>query len=181
MPSYTPTLIPHLHLIHTANKPRMSLGVIALHTPGHTPDELALYDQAEGMLYVGDTLYEHERIIFPNEGSITIWFSSMDFLISFVRNENDRLRREATFRMMCTVEKPGVLINAGHETVLRPALEVLQGAKDFIKDVVEGREPIKRRKFVRGEEHVEYDQESGQFALRCPKRLVIDAQNVCFV
>lgn len=33
------------------------LGLVVLQTPGHTPDSLALYDERERWLYVGDTLY----------------------------------------------------------------------------------------------------------------------------
>ncbi|TFK72915.1 Metallo-hydrolase/oxidoreductase [Pluteus cervinus] len=168
LPQYTPTLVPHGFEIHTSEG--TPTGVKVLHTPGHTPDELALYDETEKMLYVGDTLYEKERIIFPNEGSISIWFSSMDFMIDFVEKENRRI-----------MGVPGgqsgeVLINAGHATSLRPALEVLNGAKAFLAEVVEGKELVKRKYVVRGEMNVEYDQESGQFSLRCPEKLVVEAQ-----
>ncbi|KAF7327622.1 Metallo-hydrolase/oxidoreductase [Mycena kentingensis (nom. inval.)] len=64
-PKYTPILVPHRHEI--------APDVFILHTPGHTPDELAVYDATEKMLYVGDTLYEEDTIIFPNEGSIVDW------------------------------------------------------------------------------------------------------------
>ncbi|KAF8656818.1 hypothetical protein AX16_002367 [Volvariella volvacea WC 439] len=74
LPGYTPTLVPHLYELHSPTDPKQSLGLTILHTPGHTPDELALYDAEERMLYVGDILYEHERIIFPNEGSVIDWF-----------------------------------------------------------------------------------------------------------
>ncbi len=75
-PEYRPILVPHQHDI-TSRDSKMSLGVTILHTPGHTPDEIALFDEAEMMLYVGDSLYEYEHIIFPNQGSIVTWFSSM--------------------------------------------------------------------------------------------------------
>ena len=60
------------------------LGVVVLHTPGHTPDELALWDESETMLYVGDTLYEWAHIIFPSEGSIVQWLQTVDGLIALV-------------------------------------------------------------------------------------------------
>lgn len=139
-----------------------------LHTPGHTPDELALYDTAEKMLYVGDSLYEHEDIIFPKEGSIIEWFTSMDYLIEFVNDENQNNRNVMR----------DVLINSGHRTVIQPALEVLKGARGFMENVVQGMEVVKERLTVRGEATVVYRQKDGRFSLRCPKRLVEDARQM---
>lgn len=137
-----------------------------LHTPGHTPDELALYDPAEKMLYVGDSLYEYEDIIFPKEGSIVEWFTSLDYLIDFVNDENQNNCNVAT----------EVLINSGHRTVIQPALEVLGEARAFMVQVVQETEPVKERLIVRGEDTVVYRQKGGRFSLRCPERLVEDVR-----
>ncbi|KAJ7104208.1 Metallo-hydrolase/oxidoreductase [Mycena belliarum] len=158
-PSYSPVLVPHHHAIYSDE--HISLGVSILHTPGHTPDELALFDYAEKMLYVGDSLYEKEPIIFPKEGSIVEWLTSIEYLILFVAKEN---------------ETGHVRINSGHATVYRPALEVLVAAKEFMQDVIAGREPVRERITVRGEENVVYLQDGGRFALRSPERLVLAAQ-----
>jgi glyoxylase-like metal-dependent hydrolase (beta-lactamase superfamily II) len=139
-----------------------------LHTPGHTPDELALYDTAEKMLYVGDSLYEYEDIIFPNEGSIVQWFTSIDYLINFVNDENQNNRSVTG----------NVLINSGHCTVTQPALETLERARAFMEQVVDGTEEVKERLVVRGEENVVYRQKAGNFSLRCPERLVEDARQM---
>ncbi|KAJ7650323.1 Metallo-hydrolase/oxidoreductase [Roridomyces roridus] len=160
-PTYTPTLVPHEHPIHS--KSQIALGVTILHTPGHTPDELALYDSAEKMLYVGDSLYEREPIIFPSEGSIVEWMSSMDYLLAFVKEKG----RGGLVR-----------INSGHATVHQPAQEVLEKTMDFMRDIVGGKEPLRRRLVVRGEDNVVYEQEGGRFALRCPERLVLDARKL---
>lgn len=149
-PSYIGTPVPHLHSV---------VGVTVIHTPGHTPDELALYDASEKMLYVGDSLYEDAPIIFPKEGSIIDWISSMEALISFVKLEQKK-------------DNTRILINAGHCTALRPALEVLQAAMDFMQDVINGAEPIRKRMTVRGEWTLSYAQQTGRFSLRCPQRLV---------
>lgn len=143
--------------------------MIILHTPGHTPDELALYDEVEMMLYVGDSLYEYEPIIFPKDGSIITWFASIAYLISFVNKENGgRDHKGSGYKE--------VLINSGHRTVLRPALGVLSDAKAFMNNVVDGMELVKERTTVRGEVTVAYEQEGGHFSLRCPERLVLDAR-----
>ncbi|KAG9314897.1 Metallo-hydrolase/oxidoreductase [Chiua virens] len=131
IPSYRPDLVPHLHSISaTRGNVRVPLGVTVLHTPGHTPDELALWDAKESMLYVGDTLYEDDPIIFPEEGSIPIWFSTIDKLLSFVRRQPNAGQ---------------VQINCGHATAMKPAIDVLEAAKSFMDDVVSEKEPLKGR------------------------------------
>ncbi|KFX89571.1 hypothetical protein V490_06938 [Pseudogymnoascus sp. VKM F-3557] len=43
----------------------LDLGLIIYQTPGHTPDEVAIWDEKERYLYVGDSMYKHEPVIFP--------------------------------------------------------------------------------------------------------------------
>ena len=172
-PQYSPTLVPHQYAVTSSNVDRIPLGVTILHTPGHTPDEVAVYDEAEMMLYVGDSLYEYEPIIFPSEGSIVTWFSSVDYLISFVEEKNAKLPT-STRNSSAPME---VLINSGHRTTLQPALEVLVSAKAFMEDVVAGREMEKTRGWGRGEEIVTYEQVGDRFSLRCPERLLQEARN----
>ena len=136
------------------------------HTPGHTPDEIALYDHAEMMLYVGDSLYEYEAIIFPSEGSIVTWFESMDFLSRLVETMDSKASDGRKVQM-----------NSGHRTVLRPALEILQAAKAFMEDVVNGKEEVKERWQNRGEETVGYKQSGGRFSLRCPEKLILEMRS----
>ncbi|KAJ7170621.1 hypothetical protein C8R43DRAFT_875692 [Mycena crocata] len=163
-PKYTPILVPHQFAINSQTL--VPLGVFILHTPGHTPDEIAVYDAAEKMLYVVDSLYEEEAIIFPKEGSVVDWMSSIGYLISFVVAEN---------------VAGEVRINCGHRTVCRPALEVLNATKKFMLDVIGGREPVRKRMTVRGEENVVYVQKGGRFVLRCPERLVEEARKMSWV
>lgn len=148
-----------------------------LHTPGHTPDEIALYDDHEMMLYVGDSLYEDEPIIFPLEGSIVNWFASIDFLISFVKERNTA-RSHSTTSIADGQHPNEVLINAGHCTAMRPAMEVLSSARAFMYDVVTGKEKVKGRGLNRGHPTVTYAQEGGRFSLRCPERLILEARDV---
>ncbi|KAF8515693.1 Metallo-hydrolase/oxidoreductase [Hysterangium stoloniferum] len=170
-PSYTATLVPHLHPITSPGERQIPLHVSVLHTPGHTPDELALYDEQEMMLYVGDSLYEYEPIIFPAAGSIVTWFDSMDYLVDFVRQKNDKsAEKEALLSGQ-------VLINSGHRTAVRPAIDVLLAAKAFVQDVIDGKEPVKSRTVVRGEVSVAYEQVGSRFSLRCPERLVLEARD----
>ncbi|RPD61081.1 Metallo-hydrolase/oxidoreductase [Lentinus tigrinus ALCF2SS1-7] len=163
-PSYTPSLRAHGDDILSKDGVRM--GVKLLHTPGHTPDELALWDEEEAMLYVGDTLYEWAHIIFPNEGSIMQWLDTVEALTRLVRSS--KRPEEAK-------------INCGHKTANGPALEVLQTTKAFMMDVLGGREKVKSRLTKRGEEHVEYVQEGGRYSLVCPERLVEEARKALHI
>jgi glyoxylase-like metal-dependent hydrolase (beta-lactamase superfamily II) len=165
-PQYTPILVPHQHPIISCGPGAISLGVTIFHTPGHTPDEIALYDHAEMMLYVGDSLYEYEPIIFPSEGSIVTWLKSMDFLSWLVETMNSAASDGCKVQM-----------NSGHHTVLQPALEILLAAKAFMKDVVNGKEKVKERRRIRGEEIVMYEQSGGRFSLRCPERLILEMRS----
>ncbi|KAF8127006.1 beta-lactamase-like protein [Boletus edulis] len=160
-PSYKLELVPHLHSITSTSG--VPLGVRVLHTPGHTPDELALWDAKESMLYVGDTLYEDEPIIFPEEGSLPTWFSTINDLLSFVRNQPNASQ---------------VKINCGHATAMKPAIDVLEATKRFMNDVVSGKEPLRGRCQRKGVWIVEYKQETGRFSLICPESLVLEARNL---
>jgi len=173
-PSYNATLVPHLHPVTSTGEKQIPLGVSVLHTPGHTPDELALYDEQEMMLYVGDSLYEYEPIIFPTAGSIVTWFDSMDYLIDFVQQKNNTNDKSGEKKAAMSNQ---VLINSGHRTVVRPAIDVLLTAKAFMQDVIDGKEPVKSRVIVRGEISVTYEQVGYRFSLRCPERLVREARD----
>ncbi|KZT73148.1 hypothetical protein DAEQUDRAFT_662926 [Daedalea quercina L-15889] len=158
-PKFASVLVPHNTVLRSASN--VPLGVTLLHTPGHTPDEIALWDARELMLYVGDTVYEWEPIIFPTHGNISEWLSTIDELVAIVRSAR---------------VPEAVRINCGHRTVTRPALEVLGAARRFVMDVLAGDVDAHWRTWRRGEWHVEYRQEGGQFSIRCPERLIEEAR-----
>jgi glyoxylase-like metal-dependent hydrolase (beta-lactamase superfamily II) len=171
VPDYDPILVNNNYPIKSHAPASQPLGVRIFHSPGHTPDEISLFDENEMMLYVGDTLYEWEPIIFPAAGSIVTWFASMRHLVALVQEQNMILAARAG-----PGEHLEVLINAGHVTALRPALDVLLATVEFMKDVVEGREELKDRFMKRGVVTVKYEQDGGRFSLICPERLVTDAR-----
>ncbi|TDL25509.1 Metallo-hydrolase/oxidoreductase [Rickenella mellea] len=161
-PAYTPTLIDHLSYIAHVG---VDTGMQVLHTPGHTPDELALWDETERMLYVGDTLYEWSPIIFPPQGSIVDWFASVDMLIRLVKRVQ-------------SMEPHGSLvkINSGHDTSMGDALNVLTASRSFINDVIGGKEKVKKKQEIQGVTIVYYERNDRRFSLRCPESLVEDAR-----
>lgn len=163
VPSYKPTLVPNRHRVTSAHissdKTRPWTGLTIIHTAGHTPDEIAIWDEGERVLYVGDTLYEWAPIIFPKEGSIIAWLKSVDELLQLVGTEMET-------KICC-----------GHVTAGKPARDVINGAKLFMMDVLTGREEAKQRGERRGEAFVQYIQEGYRFSLACPERLIREAQN----
>jgi glyoxylase-like metal-dependent hydrolase (beta-lactamase superfamily II) len=143
--------------MHAVAVDGVQLGLTILHTPGHTPDELAVWDEAEGVLYVDDTLYERAAIIFPNEGSIVDWWRSVENLLRLVQGK-------------------GAKICAGHVTAGQDAEDVLKATLAFMRDVLTGKEEVVHREQKRGESFAVYFQEGGRFSLGTPERLVEEAK-----
>jgi glyoxylase-like metal-dependent hydrolase (beta-lactamase superfamily II) len=165
-PKYTPILVSHQHrmvhttLSHPGPAELGAFGITILHTPGHTPDELALWDEKEHILYVGDTLYEWAPIIFPSEGSIVEWLRSVDALLEVAGRIEDA-------KVCC-----------GHVTYGRPARDVLETSKQFINDVILGKEIVRKKFEKRGEVTVQYVQDGLRYSLVCPERLVLEAREL---
>jgi glyoxylase-like metal-dependent hydrolase (beta-lactamase superfamily II) len=51
-----------------------------LFTPGHTPDSLCLFDEANGLLFTGDTFYPGPIYLFGDETSLPDYFASVERL-----------------------------------------------------------------------------------------------------
>lgn len=66
----------------------IDLNLVIYHTPGHTPDELAVWDSRERVLFVGDTLYEWTQIVWPLEGNLLLYSNTMAKLKSLVHKWN---------------------------------------------------------------------------------------------
>jgi len=62
--------------------------LVIYHTPGHTPDELAIWDPLERVLFVGDTLYEWVPIVFPLEGDLKLYSNTLGRLKTLVQGWN---------------------------------------------------------------------------------------------
>jgi len=146
-----------------------------LHTPGHTPDELAFYDPEERHLFVGDSFYERvaadksyeQAILFPKEGSLVDYMKSVDKLAAFVQEKNSE------------PGKPPVKIGCGHVTSAVDGREILLAVKEFFVGILGGEVPIVESEQKRGEEYATYKEEGEpRFSMTAPKRLVLDASKV---
>ena len=157
-PQYTITNWAHdaASLTHAGD----DLGLTMYHTPGHTPDELAVWDPSERVLFVGDSLYEWVPIIFPKEGSLVAFFESMTKLRKLVQHWNF----DST--------KPRVTSAAGHCTVDVDAAHLLGDVEAFMRDVVDGKQKVQKEEENRGETAWWFEQEGGRLSVRVPKRLV---------
>jgi glyoxylase-like metal-dependent hydrolase (beta-lactamase superfamily II) len=164
-PSYKPTLVPHNHDV--TSKSGSPLGLTILHTPGHTPDSLSVWDARDRMLYVGDTLYQYAPIIFPAEGSIIEWWASMNALLDHVARADADIGNPLA---------PTARLSAGHTTAGQPADEILRATRSFIAAVLRGELDEKDREMRRGEDFVSYVQEGMRFSLICPERLIREAK-----
>ncbi|KAK9465074.1 beta-lactamase-like protein [Lipomyces arxii] len=67
----------------------VDLHLESLLTPGHTPDEIALYDSEEHVIYAGDSLYEVLPIYIIETSNMIEYIGSMETLLKFVREKNE--------------------------------------------------------------------------------------------
>ncbi|KAJ4110283.1 hypothetical protein NW768_012043 [Fusarium equiseti] len=64
------------------------LGLVIYQTPGHMPDQVAIWDPEERVLYVGDTLYETAPILFPEGSSFFAYKDTISKLRILVKGWN---------------------------------------------------------------------------------------------
>ncbi|KAM0711089.1 hypothetical protein Q7P35_001828 [Cladosporium inversicolor] len=116
------------------------LGLQIIHTPGHTPDSIAIYDEAERRLFVGDTCYQRaatmpwgERqvvpIVLPLQGNWKDFVASLHTLHEFVTQKDSLNYASAELR---------IRLAAGHTTSARPAADFLQTVIAFCQRIVAG-------------------------------------------
>ncbi|KAL2042034.1 hypothetical protein N7G274_005222 [Stereocaulon virgatum] len=150
-----------------------SLNLQILHTPGHTPDELAFYDQNERHLFVGDSFYERvandksyeQAIIFPKEGNFIHYMQSLEKMLTFVNVRN------------AEAHKHPVKIGCGHVTSSVDGRDILLAVKELFLTIIAGKVPIVKTEEKRGEEFVFWKEVGDpRFSVAAPKRLMLDAR-----
>ena len=156
------------------------LGISIIHTPGHTPDELAWYDPDEMHLSCGDSFYEEGEdgmpIIFPSEGNLIEWVFSMQKLLVFVRSENARVARiaeQANENGWVQVAKR-VQVSCAHQTAGVDGEEILVYLEKFAARVYEGAVPIVKKEIWHGDACYTWreDGKDTKMALKAPARLM---------
>ena len=164
-----------VHDYETISYGGQSLHLQVIHTPGHTPDELAWYDQEERHLYVGDSFYERvaedesyeQAILFPKEGSIIDYMGSLKKLLSFVERKNVDL----------DAHKGSVLIGCGHVTSSVDAKEILLAVQNLFLNLLEDRVPVVQSEQKRGEEYLTWrEQGDPRFSVTGPKRIMLEGR-----
>jgi hypothetical protein len=180
-----------------ANDPRsvsscsapQDLGVTILHTPGHTPDQLAWYDRGEMHLYVGDSFYERGvdgmDIIWPSQGNLVEWYFSMQKLRKFVRSENARAAavvEEEEGDDACdgwVKVASRVSIGCGHQTADVDGEEIMDALETMWWRVLNGKIPVSNTMVIEGEKVDRWMEPGGkgQFSFRAPRRLMDGARS----
>ena len=64
------------------------LGLVIYHSPGHSPDEIAIWDPKERVIFVGDTMYEWAPIVSPLEGNLRLYSDTVGRLKGLVEAWN---------------------------------------------------------------------------------------------
>ncbi|KAK5139419.1 hypothetical protein LTR04_003599, partial [Oleoguttula sp. CCFEE 6159] len=157
------------------------LDITVLHTPGHTPDELAWYDAAERRLYVGDSLYERGAhgmpIIFPREGEWVDFLASLAKMLDFVRARNAEAGDAAGIADECVLVPGRVRVACAHATSDVDAEEILLAVAALFAAILHDRVPVVESVEHRGEvvdlwmEDTGEGEEEVRFSVRAPRRL----------
>lgn len=204
-PKYTVTNwarnLSHLEVPDEVVAPRIQF----LHIPGHTPDSLAWYDIDEYFLYVGDAFYERERkspipelpnrdeggitslrddldfgsaIMFPEEGNLVQFMSSMEFLLSFVMHKNGELRRQHLQLQGPSNESrpPRVKICSGHMTYGADAEIMIIAVRALFQNIIDGKIPVRGSQLENGFIRDFWAEERSRFSVLAPRRLVKEAR-----
>jgi hypothetical protein len=158
-------------LSHT-DKP---LHLQTVHIPGHTPDSLAIWDEEEAHLYVGDTFYLRGKsdapIIFPKEGDFKKYLFSLQILWSFTWQQNIGDGGGSDKR---------VKIGCGHTTSAVDGEELVSVVRSLCNGILRGTVPIVKSVFKRGEIYDTWQTDTGLLStcsLIAPRRIVEDARS----
>jgi len=143
------------------------LDIQILHTPGHTPDELAWYDITERHLYVGDTFYELRSpvistpIIFPSEGDWVQYMHSLRVLDSFIKEKNSE-----------HASAPPLKIGCGHITSSVDAADIVAEVQALFIRIIQCKVPVISSTEERGEAcDLWMEDPEAKYSVQAPRRL----------
>ncbi|CAJ2509647.1 Uu.00g146730.m01.CDS01 [Anthostomella pinea] len=184
------------HQVDEDRHVEVDMGMTVLHTPGHTPDELAWYDHEEMHLYVGDSFYREGEdglpIIFPVKGSLIEWVFSMQKLAVFVRGENARAASVVATSEQTTesdeddwvhIPQPTkarrVLVSCAHQTYAVDSADVLAELEAFSFQCFIGKVPVVDSQTLRGETFDTWREKGDDrtpMSIQAPRRLMEEAR-----
>ncbi|KAF2125603.1 Metallo-hydrolase/oxidoreductase [Dothidotthia symphoricarpi CBS 119687] len=159
----------------------LDLGLVVYQTPGHTPDELAVWDPVERVLFVGDTAYEWGPILFPFEGSIPLYKEKLNKLRSLVRDLNaghrgsDVLINSSLKLLPINPNKiKRVSLASGHTTSDADAEFFLDEVYEFLCKIEQGEVESRPWRKFRGEEEVLYEREDGKISFASSRNKFVE-------
>lgn len=163
------------------------LGITIIQTPGHTPDELAWYDNNEMHLYVGDSFYYEGEdgmpIIWPGEGNMVEWAFSVQKLHYFVKSMNlqaAEASRDDSEVIGDWVQVPKrVQVSCAHQTTSVDGEEILTDVEEFWWRAVRSEVPVVESQHWLGETYDTWrDDTTGpkKMSYRAPRRLMGEAR-----
>lgn len=146
----------------------------ALHTPGHTPDSLAIYDEAENCMFIGDSFYRRrctlpggvsftQAIVFPPQGSWIDFMDSMHKLLGFVEEQRTQASESAQETMQ---------IACAHTTAGVRAKDIVSAVIAYFDRIVDDEIPVKYQVDYNGERFNMWVEDGDpEFSLLAPLRL----------
>ena len=154
------------HHLETITYNSVSLNIQILHTPGHTPDELAWYDSTERYLYVGDTFYELRSpfvstpIMFPLEGDWVSYMHSLGVLSGFIKEQNNN------------ASAPRLKIGCAHITFSVDAADIVEEVQALFVRIIQGKVPVISSTEERGEIcDLWMESPAAKYSVQAPRRL----------
>lgn len=144
---------------HGAEEP-LDLGLVVYHTPGHTPDELAVWDYQERFVFVGDTMYEWNPILWAIGGNLQDYEATLFKLRDLIKGWNQEAGPERTVKMAC-----------GHDTFAADAEDLVHEVERFFSKVRRGLIERQDRGEKRGIPYVGYVRDDGRISFVGPKEL----------
>ncbi|KAK9377499.1 beta-lactamase-like protein [Lipomyces chichibuensis] len=135
----------------------VDLHLEALITPGHTPDEIALYDSEEHVFYAGDSLYEVLPIYIIETSNMIEYVASIDMMLKYVQAKNKEL------------EPLGVRVTtaSGHITDSADTENLIIETQECFWDTLKGKAILTEQKVMREKNIIIYMNEANNVGFMC--------------
>ncbi|KAJ5995848.1 hypothetical protein N7481_002825 [Penicillium waksmanii] len=124
------------------------LHLTVYHIPGHTPDEIAIWDSHERILFVGDSMYQHAPIFLFETQSVIRYSESIGKMRQLVRRFNAETEQRAK-------------ISCSHITSSIDAADFLAEVDAFLYEVVTGQVERKGSSDMSGHPRDSYSRKDG--------------------